>query len=62
MGGARDTDAYEAFGTWYPEYVQLLQEKDVKKIMLSPETYSSTVRKRYIAEGNKKKKTEVISK
>lgn len=57
MGGARDTDAYEAFGTWYPEYVLLLQAKEVKKIMLSPEPYSSTFRKRYLSEGNTEMKT-----
>lgn len=57
IGGARDRDAYEAFGEWYPDYVKLLHEKKVKKQLLAPEPYSDEFKKKYVVEKNTEMKT-----
>lgn len=50
IGGAKDVDAYEAFGDWYPEYVKLLELSRVKKLLLAPADGAQVFRKKFLTE------------
>ncbi len=50
IGGAKDTDFYDAVGEWYPEYVAMLDRGRVKKLLLAPGTYSAVFQKKFTEE------------
>ena len=50
IGGAKDTDFYDAVGPWYDSYVNMLQKKKVHKLLLAPDHYSSNFKKKFSAE------------
>jgi hypothetical protein len=50
IGGARDTDFYKAVGNWYDEYLDLLAQKSVKKLLLAPATYSNVFKRKFAEE------------
>lgn len=50
IGGAKDTDFYEAVGAWYDSYVELLQKNKIKKLLLAPSHYSTVFKKKFMAE------------
>lgn len=50
IGGAKDSDFYEAIGEWYPSYLKLLKKKGVKKFLLAPRSYSSEFKKNFVVE------------
>lgn len=57
IGGAQDTEAYDAFGEWYPEYVAILKKYNVRKHLLSPSNASDNFRVKYLSEGNTELRT-----
>jgi sugar-specific transcriptional regulator TrmB len=57
IGGALDAAAYEAFGEWYPTYLQLLEQNKVRKLLVSPTNYSNMFRKKFLNEGNTEMRT-----
>ncbi|MSR85658.1 hypothetical protein EXS71_04485 [Candidatus Uhrbacteria bacterium] len=50
IGGARDTDFYDAAGEWYPTYIALLEKSSIHKRLLAPASYSSEFKKKFAAE------------
>ena len=57
IGGAKDTDFYDATADWYLAYTDLLRKKKVKKRLLAPASYSSEFKKRFAAEKNTELRT-----
>ncbi len=50
IGGAKDTDFYNAVGEWYPNYVELLKKTRVWKKLLAPDSFSKEFKKKFVAE------------
>ena len=50
IGGARDTDFYEAVGAGYHNYISLLDKHKVKKRLLAPASYSKIFKKKFATE------------
>ncbi len=50
IGGAKDTDFYKAVGNWYEEYLQLLADKSIKKLLLAPTSYSNMFKRKFAEE------------
>ncbi|OGY81388.1 MAG: hypothetical protein A3F54_01905 [Candidatus Kerfeldbacteria bacterium RIFCSPHIGHO2_12_FULL_48_17] len=50
IGGAKDTDFYDALGDWYPQYLALLEKHEVEKFLLAPASFSSVFKKKFAAE------------
>lgn len=57
IGGARDTDFYEATDEWYEAYIALLERKQVRKRLLAPVSYSSEFKKKFASEKNTELRT-----
>ncbi len=57
IGGAKDTDFYEATDGWYSSYTALLEKKGVKKRLLAPASFSSEFKKRFASEKNTELRT-----
>lgn len=50
IGGARDIDFYNAVGSSYGEYLELLSKYSVKKLLLAPAKYSNTFKRKFAEE------------
>jgi len=50
IGGAKDTDFYDAIDGWYKTYTELLEKQGVKKRLLAPTSYSSVFKKKFASE------------
>ncbi len=57
IGGAKDTDFYDATDGWYSSYIALLEKKHVKKRLLAPASYSSEFKKKFASEKNTELRT-----
>ncbi|HLD19873.1 MAG: hypothetical protein A3H59_00140 [Candidatus Jacksonbacteria bacterium RIFCSPLOWO2_02_FULL_43_9] len=51
IGGASDTDFYTAIGGWYEAYRNLLKQKDIKKRLVAPASYSREFKEKFAKEG-----------
>src|SRR5690606_38146781 len=45
IGGVSDKAFYETVGEWYPTYIQLQKQYNVKKLLLAPEAHSGGFRR-----------------
>ncbi|MEK9160454.1 MAG: helix-turn-helix domain-containing protein [Patescibacteria group bacterium] len=57
IGGAKDTDFYDATDGWYPQYISLSEKKKIKKRLLAPASYSSEFKKKFASEKNTELRT-----
>ncbi len=57
IGGAKDSDFYDAIEDWYPTYINLLEKKKVSKRLLAPASYSAVFKKKFTAEKNTELRT-----
>lgn len=52
IGGAKDTDFYDAIGNFYHDYLLMTKKNGVTKKTLAPSSYSNVFRKQYEKEGD----------
>jgi len=50
IGGARDSDFYDAIGDWYDDYINLLKKHRVQKRLLAPTSFSDIFKKKFVQE------------
>lgn len=50
IGGAKDTDFYQALGDLYNDYLQLLKKHNVKKQLIAPEHFSREFKEKFAHE------------
>ena len=47
IGGAKDSDFYDAVGDSYPKYLKLLKDKKISKYLVAPETFSKEFKAKF---------------
>lgn len=57
MGGAQSDYFYEAIGSWYENYLKLLEKYKVAKWQISPDSTSTAFKEKFAREKNTKLKT-----